>query len=107
LKEGAIVPVQLNQNLRFGESMTDSRVNALVINLHAGEKEMMLDRYPEILYILVYGRDITGISVDGEVLPELEKKGLESLPPGWFRDTEMKRIVIRMPQGLSEKVELK
>jgi alpha-glucosidase (family GH31 glycosyl hydrolase) len=107
LKEGVIIPVQLNQNLRFGESMTNSRVNALIVNLFADEKEINIVDEPEILYLLVYGRELTGVTVDGEVLPELKETGLKSLPPGWFRDAETKRVVIRLPRGLSKKVELK
>jgi alpha-glucosidase (family GH31 glycosyl hydrolase) len=130
LKEGAVVPVQLSRNLCWGESMTDNSVHALILVPFAGEKEMdmaneqntkatvkvkfrpdaahiSLDNYPEILYLIVYDRDVTGVTVDGEVLPELDGNDLKSLPPGWFRDVKMKRIVIRLPRGLSKKVELK
>ncbi|GHU89887.1 hypothetical protein FACS1894155_07520 [Bacteroidia bacterium] len=130
LKEGAIVPVRLNSRLRFGESMTNDKVDALIITLSGGKKgisiinsqnttatvevksqddvvRISLDNYPEILYLMVYGRDITGVSVGGEILPELKGNGLESLPPGWFPDTQMKRFIIRLPVGKSKTVELR
>jgi len=103
MKDGAVIPVQLSGNLRFGESMTNNKVDALIVNNHTS---VSLENRPEILYLLVYGKEITGVSVDGNVLPELKGNKLESLPPGWFRDTEMKRTIIRLPYGLTKNVEL-
>jgi ribosomal protein S6E (S10) len=132
LKEGAIVPVQLNRSLRFGESMTNNKVGALIVTLPAtGEKKMntinsqnaeatvmvkssadavhiSLDNYSEMFCLLVYGeRNIAGVKVNGEVLPELKVDKMESLPPGWYPDKETNRLVIRLPHGKARKIEIK
>ena len=129
LREGAVIPLRLNQNLRFGESMTNNMVQALMISLPEKEQEIewvcgqnaqasvkiirkvdsfdiSLQNMPEILYLIVYDQNINEVKIDGKPLPQLKEKELETLPPGWFHDMEVKRTVIRLPHGLSKNVEI-
>ncbi len=79
LKPGAVVPVQLNGELQFGQSMTNGRVSALVVTPPNGDKKTYFGHYargetakvavqskaggfgwtlenlPEMGYLLVYG----------------------------------------------------
>ena len=78
LRSGAVVPVQLSRDLRFGKSMTPGRVNALVVtrprvnavasrintrseaakvNVQATARgsSWTLENLPETSYLLVYG----------------------------------------------------
>jgi alpha-glucosidase (family GH31 glycosyl hydrolase) len=121
LKPGAVVPVELSQELRFGESMTSGWVNALVLTppdrnetvsvLNAqGEAAKVtlqseghaagwtLENLPETSHLLVYGKTTASlIKVDGQVLPKLTATAFNSMPAGWGADLAGNRLVIRLP----------
>lgn len=129
LKEGAVVPVRLNENLRFGESMTDNHVHALITTPPKSQGKITLlnerseqasvifqsitddsytitfDNLPEMLYLIVYDTRIKEVEVDGNtLLPLLKAEERQSLPPGWYADLAMKRIVIRLPKNIRNQV---
>jgi len=129
IKEGAAIPVRLNSNLKFGESMTGNEVNALIITNPKEKEEVSLlndqnqtasvsmqtdantlrvkmINLPEMLYLIAFDTEITAIKVDGKVLPQLKGEELISLPPGWYTDSSANRVVIRLPRGLSKEVEI-
>jgi alpha-glucosidase (family GH31 glycosyl hydrolase) len=120
LKPGAVVPVQLNRELRFGESMTPGRVSALIVTPSSEDKTVTLvtapgevaevtvqskpggaswelDNLPETGYFLVYGTTAaSAVRVNGEVLPKVTSAGFGSMPIGWKADTAGNRLVIRL-----------
>jgi alpha-glucosidase (family GH31 glycosyl hydrolase) len=126
LKQGAVIPVDLNGNLRFGESMTNNRIKAFILTLPDGNDTdythycgarvriarngqnylVALENTLDILYLIVFDMDITEVKIDGQQLPELKDKERERLSPGWFSDPEMKRTIIRLPRGRQTEVEL-
>jgi hypothetical protein len=113
------MPVQLNQELQFGQSMTNGRVGALVVTPPSGDKTVTLvitpgetakvtvqskpggagwtlENLPETGYLLVYGvTDASGVRVNGEVLPKVTTAGFSSMPVGWQADLAGNRLVIR------------
>jgi len=130
LREGAIIPVRLNHNLKFGESMTNNMVHALLVTLPEKEQgalwvsgennssvvsitrkadifDISINNMLETLYLIIYDQNIADVKMDGKPLPQLKEKELETLPPGWYRDEQIKRTIIRLPRGLSKNVEVK
>lgn len=131
LKEGAVVPVRLNSDLQFGESMTGDQVNALLVTPLKGKKEVVLlngenepasvnmrslsgstlrvtmRNFPEMIYLIVYDKGVTGVKINGQPLPELKGEERSSRPPGWFSDDTAKRVVIRLPRDVSWEVDIK
>jgi alpha-glucosidase (family GH31 glycosyl hydrolase) len=122
LKSGAIVPVQLNPTLAFGESMSSGRVNALlvtppgktaiqtVVNIedHAagvtlhptmGGFDIVLKGLSDTNVLMIYGARVRSVSVGNAALPKIEKAHFESMPPGWCVDPSINRTVIRPPAG--------
>lgn len=121
LKPGAVVPVQLNRELQFGRSMTNSRVNALVVTSpNKNEKTALLnergevasvavqsraggfgwkiENLPEMSYVLVYGTaSASSVTVDGNAFPKTTTANLESMPIGWAADSTNNRLVIHLP----------
>jgi alpha-glucosidase (family GH31 glycosyl hydrolase) len=57
LRAGAVVPVELNPSLRFGESMTHGRVNAMIATPPSGQGKFQVTfkNSPEAKFLLVYG----------------------------------------------------
>ena len=125
IREGAIFPVRLSSNFKFGESLTRNKVNAFIISLtykidkevfkgeHGVEVSMkkeddsyriVMEQALDFRYLIVYGSQITDVKIDGKSLPLLEEKDLTSFPLGWFRDNENNRIVVRTPCGVSKEV---
>ena len=120
LKPGAVVPVQLNQELQFGQSMTNGRVSALIVTPPNGDKTVTLvitpgetakvtvqskpggvgwtlENLPETGYLLVYGTTAaSAVRVNGEVLPKVTTAGFGSMPVGWEADLAGNRLVIRL-----------
>jgi alpha-glucosidase (family GH31 glycosyl hydrolase) len=120
LKPGAVVPVQLNQELQFGASMTNSRADVMVVtppnrnetvsllNIRgeaakvtvqskAGCSAWTLENLPEMNYLLIYGATaVSTVKVDGKVLPKLTAAGFGSMPVGWEADLAGNRLVIRL-----------
>ena len=121
LKPGAVVPVQLNEELQFGKSMTSSRVDALVVTCPNGDDSVSLlnargeaakvtvqpkaggfiwtlENLPETGYLLVYGvTAASAVRVNGEDLPKVTTAGLGSMPIGWESDLAGNRLVISLP----------
>jgi alpha-glucosidase (family GH31 glycosyl hydrolase) len=136
LRQGAVLPVQLNRELQFGQSMTGDRVTALVVTppmrketvsrLNAqGELAKVtgqpvthgfrwtLENLPETSHFLVYGRtDAARVRVDGEVLPKVAIAGFRSAPAGWAADPAGNRLLMRLPpaqapgNGAAKEIEL-
>jgi alpha-glucosidase (family GH31 glycosyl hydrolase) len=120
LKPGAAVPVQLSQELQFGQSMTNSRVGALVVTPPNGDKTVTLvitpgetakvtvqsktggvgwtlENLPETGYLLVYGvTTASAVRVNGEDLPKVTTTGFGSMPVGWEADLAGNRLVIHL-----------
>ncbi len=120
LKPGAVVPVQLSEELQFGQSMTDGRVGALIVTLPNGDKTVTLvitpgetakvtvqskpsgfawtlENLPETGYLLVYGTTAaSAVRVNGEDLPKVTATGFGSMPIGWEADLIGNRLVIRL-----------
>jgi len=120
LKPGAVVPVQLNEELQFGESMTHGRVDALVVtrpteNIRvsmlnargevagvAGRSKAYggswtIENFPEMSYLLVYGTtEASAVRVNGQVLPKLTAES-NAVPTGWKVDLAGNRLVICLP----------
>ncbi|MGB6742622.1 MAG: hypothetical protein WBE38_03110, partial [Terracidiphilus sp.] len=129
LKPGAVVPVQLNQELQFGQSMTSSRVNALVVTPPNGNETVSLlnasgdvarvtvqsklggigwelENLPETSYLLVYGTTAASVvRVDGKVLPKSTAIEPGSMPIGWEADLVGNRLVIHLPSRQVEQSE--
>ncbi len=130
LRPGSVVPVQLNRELHFGESMTGGRVHALVVTppnenqtisllnaqgeaakvivqSRAGGFAWTLENLPEINYALVYGTTVAStVKVNGEVWPRLTATGFSSVSAGWQADLAGNRLVIRLPSRQVERSEL-
>ncbi len=127
LRPGAVVPVQLNRDLRFGASMTAGRVSALVVT-PTGRKETVsllnaegktakvtvnsrrqgcrwtLETFPETSYSLVYGvGSAKRIRVDGKVIPQVQEVPFSAMPVGWQADQAGNRLVIRVPSAKAER----
>lgn len=123
------MPVQLNRELQFGRSMTNSRVDALVVtspnenkkisllNARGEDAEVtvqpkedgfgwILQNLPEMSYVLVYGMtSASSVTVDGKVLPKATTAYLESMPIGWTTDLAGNRLVIHLPSRQIENSE--
>jgi alpha-glucosidase (family GH31 glycosyl hydrolase) len=121
LRAGAIMPVQLNRELQFGESMTGSCIDALVVTPPGGnEKASMLnarrevakvavqstdggfgwtlENFPEMSYLLIYGTThVSAVRVDGNVLPKVTTADFGTAPIGWQIDKTGNRLLIRLP----------
>ena len=118
LKSGAVVPVELSEELQFGTSMTKGRVDAMVVTApnssetvsllnsrgesakvtvepRAGGYVWKLENLPEMNYLLVYGTTAaSSVTVDGNALPAAS---LDSAQAGWMIDPAGNRIVIHLP----------
>jgi alpha-glucosidase (family GH31 glycosyl hydrolase) len=122
LKQGAVVSVQLDKALRFGESMTPGRVNALVVtppkktetvSILNGKGELanvpvqtmdnggfgwVLENLPDMNYVIVYGISNAGtVKLDGEVVPAQTGVAFDQMAPGWEADTAGNRLIVRLP----------
>jgi alpha-glucosidase (family GH31 glycosyl hydrolase) len=127
LKSGAIVPVDLNSNLQFGESMSAGKVKALIVTPpieksfwtdgQAGKESaqfqpeadgftVSLKNISEINYLLVYGATaVSSVKLDGEKMPKLASGNFDSTSSGWTKDFAGSRLIIRLPK--SEKATVK
>ncbi len=120
LKPGAVVPVQLNEELQLGQSMTNGRVGALIVTPPNGDKTVTLvitpgetakvtvqsktggfawtlENLPETGYLLVYGATAaSAVRANGEDLPKVTTTGFGSMTVGWEADLAGNRLVIRL-----------
>lgn len=63
--------------------------------------------FPEMIYLIVYDKGVTGVKINGQPLPELKGEERSSRPLGWYSDDTAKRVVIRLPRDVSWEVEIK
>jgi alpha-glucosidase (family GH31 glycosyl hydrolase) len=110
LRQGALVPVNLNQELQLGGSMSLGRVKALLVTApsrperlvltnekhenaeillrpEAGGFVVRLSNLPEMQYLLVYGQSAAALRGDGQLLAE---------PARGRADAAIHRVVIRV-----------
>jgi alpha-glucosidase (family GH31 glycosyl hydrolase) len=110
LRQGALVPVELNQELQLGGSMSVGRVKALLVTApsrperlvltnekhenaevllrpEAGGFVVRLNNLPEMQYLLVYGQSAAALRGDGQLLAE---------PARGRADAAIHRVVIRL-----------
>jgi alpha-glucosidase (family GH31 glycosyl hydrolase) len=127
LREGAVVPVQLDQSLQFGKSMTGGRVSALIvtppmdkpeaIQLNNGSSSVILQprakglditltNLSETSYLLIYDAAATAVKADGKLLPKLAGGKFDSMPSGWQADPVQNRVVVRLPVSRAREVEI-
>ncbi len=121
LRPGAVMPVQLSRALKFGESMTAGRVDAMVatppeadrivplldargeaqkVSVQAGTNraKWTIEYLPEMSYFLVYGRTTASmVKVNNKSLPRLTAGESSSGSVGWSSDPAGNRMVIRLP----------
>ncbi len=129
LKPGAVVPVRLNRELQFGQSMTSGIVHALVVTPPNGNEEVSLlnsrgeaakvtvlskancigwtvKNFPGTSYLLVYGTTAAStVKLDGKVLPKATATEFGSMPTCWEPDLSGNRLVIRLPSCQVEQSE--
>ena len=126
LKSGAVVPAQLNSSLQFGESMSHGRVNTLIItapesdqpmSLHDEQEhqadaefqqtangfELVTRDFPATDYLLLYGRTVGNVLMDGQPLPKMDPASPASMPTGWYIDPQMTRLIIHLPPASEHK----
>ena len=120
LRPGAVVPVQLSRELQFGKSMTNGRVDAMVVTRPSGNARVSLlnawgeagratgrseagglswtiENLPEMGYLLVYGTTaVSNVRVNGETVPKVALESA-SLQVGWATDPTFNRLVVRLP----------
>jgi alpha-glucosidase (family GH31 glycosyl hydrolase) len=123
LRPGAVVPVQLNEELQFGKSMTSKRVTALVVtppnkneivsrlNAHGEAARVklqskgrkvgwILENFPEMRYLLVYGGIPTAtVRMDGKILSKSTATRFDSMSTGWQIDPACNRLIIPLPSA--------
>jgi alpha-glucosidase (family GH31 glycosyl hydrolase) len=127
LKPGAVVPVRLNKELQFGQSMSSGRVHALVVTPPRRNQTTSLlnsrgeaakvtvqskadgigwtvQNFPGTSYLLVYGTTAAStVKLDGKVLPKLMAADFSSMPTGWEADESGNRLVIPLPSRRVER----
>ncbi len=120
LRPGAVVPVQLNRELRFGASMTGGRISALLVTPPGGKETVsllnaegksgkvtvrsrshggswLLENFPETSYLLIYGASSPRkVRVGGKAVPQVTQVAFSAMPAGWQADRSGNRLVIRL-----------
>jgi len=118
LRPGAIMPVQLDRELQFGQSMSRGRVNALVVTPPNGNESASvlnaqgqtgkvnvrsrsrrfswtLEELPETSYLLVYGASSAArVEVGGKAVPQVTAETFDGMSAGWRADLAGNRLVI-------------
>lgn len=133
LRSGAIVPLQLDPTLEFGASMSRKRVNALLVTAptkrettsllnkqsheaavisraSADSIDLTLQNSAGTDYLLVYNALVSAVEVNGHIIANLQDIAPVSIQPGWYADSGMDRIVVKLPSGtpgISEDIHLK
>jgi alpha-glucosidase (family GH31 glycosyl hydrolase) len=129
LRSGAVVPVDLSPELKFGQSMSAARVRALVVTMPKGNQSAPLvnlsgqkvevtvrsqshscswkvQNFPELDYLLVYGvSHAAKVKMGDHQLPQLAAVDYQTMQAGWQADTAGNRLIIRVaksqPQNLT------
>jgi hypothetical protein len=118
LRPGAVLPVQLNRELQFGQSISRGRVSALVVTPLQGNESVStlnaqgqagkvtvqsrpqgcswkLENFPETSYLLVYGANSAAkVKVDGKVASRITGIAFSAMAAGWQADRAGDRLVI-------------
>lgn len=126
LRPGAALPVELNETLQLGASMTQSRSHALIVSPSTGPENVSLvnargeaaqisahpqsrgfswevRNFPEVTHFLVYGSGpVSSVSVAGAALSRLTAADLEMARAGWLFDQRGSRVVVRLPRPAGE-----
>jgi len=123
LRQGATLPVRLNANLQFGDTMSNGSVEALIVtppkttetarwlnpknqtvnaslNPTSDGFAMTLDNAFDTGYLVVYGATVAGVKVDGNVLRSFSATELASRT-GWAADPVIKRVIVHLPSDYS------
>lgn len=123
LRAGAVLPVQLYPTLQFGASMSQHRVNALIVTSskevettsldfdHGSEARvtlrpsvngihLTLQNLARTDYLIVYDVAVSSVAVNGSALKQLDDLAPASMSPGWFADRGMNRVIVRLPPEL-------
>lgn len=130
IRAGAVVPIEVAPDFELGESMSAGRVAALIVTppgpertLHnwtlpnemehvqlSSEKgeggfDIIVANWSELQFILLSGLkgEMKSVTVDGQILPQLSLKEVESYPPGW-QEIGHDRIIVRLPTALNHVV---
>jgi alpha-glucosidase (family GH31 glycosyl hydrolase) len=129
MKEGSAIPVRLNSNLKFGDSMTGNQVGALIVTAPKDKEEIPLlndqnnaasvsmqdnansfnvqmNNLPEMTYLIVYDSSVSGVKIEGKSIPQLNQEEQVTLPIGWYKDSSLNRIIVRLPRGIKTEVEI-
>lgn len=129
MKEGSAIPVRLNSNLKFGESMTGNQVGALIVTApkdkedvslindqnkaasvsllnNANSFSVQMSNLPEMTYLIVYDSSVSGIKIEGKSVPQLNEEEQKTLPVGWYKDSSENRVIVRLPRGINNAVEI-
>jgi alpha-glucosidase (family GH31 glycosyl hydrolase) len=104
IRVGAKIPVHLNSNLKWGESMTNNRVMVMVVTKPETGKFIVEVDNPGISYMLIFGVDVSSIVVNNREVPLLSDEDTKACPPGWFVDGT--RVIVRLPAGKNRIVEI-
>ncbi len=121
LRPGAVVPVQLSPELRFGKSMTSGRVDALVVTppnkdgdfsllnvlgeaakvtvrSKGGAIGWKLENLAEMNYLLIYGTSsAASVTLNGAELPKAAAAPPDLATSTWANDPAGNRLVIHLP----------
>ena len=132
LKEDAIIPVKLNEDLQLGKELINNEVNALIITSNQNNKnlsfilnsnvveirvlvnnvnnwiDITVNNYPDLLYLLFYQDVIKSIEVNGVEIPEMEINNKEYIPVGvgWVQDSSSNRTNIRLPYAKTQNIRI-
>jgi alpha-glucosidase (family GH31 glycosyl hydrolase) len=130
LREGALIPAELNSSLIWGESMTHNKLKVLVVTPpkklstaycwadsitkatitsapeSIGFKIKIEDR-PDTRFVIVYGATgkVAKVKINNEEAALLKGDLLTSLPVGWYEDKDG-RIIVRLPYQSVQEIEI-
>jgi hypothetical protein len=65
-----------------------------------------MNNLPEMTYLIVYGSPVSGIKIEGKSIPQLNEEEQKSLPIGWYKDSSANRVILRLPRGINNEVEI-
>lgn len=118
VKDGTIMPVTLNEDLLFGESMTNSSIHALLITLPNNDTtitrefsnglhvamqlkehilEINLDKWHDSGHLILQGTKASGIQIGTVVLPNLKEMVNKQSSIVWYIDDHINRTIVKLP----------